>query len=161
MTDRIQVRPRTQAGCPRHGGELLASARALFATRGFRSTSVRAIAADAGVDPALVHHYFGTKDDLFVAALELPVDPRVVLAPVVEGGVEGAGERLLRAFLSVWDDEDGAAPAARPGARRGRAGGPDAAQGGLLGLIFGPLARPSTSTSRSAWSPSWRRPTAW
>ena len=55
---------------------------------------MRAIAAEAGVDPALVHHYFGTKDDLFMAALQLPVDPRVVLAPVFEGGVDGAGERL-------------------------------------------------------------------
>ena len=47
-----------------------------FAATGFAGTSVRAIAAEAGVDPALVHHYFGTKDDLFLAALELPVDPR-------------------------------------------------------------------------------------
>lgn len=67
---------------------------------------MRAIAGEAGVDAALVHHYFGSKDDLFVAALQLPVDPRVVLAPVFEGGVDGAGERLLRVFFSVWDDEE-------------------------------------------------------
>ena len=54
-----------------------------FAEQGFGGTTIRAVAAAAGVDAALVHHYFGTKDDLFVAALELPVDPRVVLAPVV------------------------------------------------------------------------------
>ena len=71
---------------------------------------MRAVAAGAGVDPALVHHYFGTKDDLFVAALEFPVDPRVALAPVFEGGVDGAGERLLRVFLSVWDDESASLP---------------------------------------------------
>jgi AcrR family transcriptional regulator len=58
------------------------------------------------VDPALVHHYFGTKDDLFLAALEMPVDPREVLAPVVALGPDGAGERLLRTFLSVWDDPE-------------------------------------------------------
>lgn len=55
------------------------------------------------MDPSLVHHYFGTKDDLLVAALALPVDPREVLRPVVEAGPEGAGERLLRTFLGVWD----------------------------------------------------------
>ena len=62
-------------GAPDTRAEILASARELFAARGFGSTSVRAIAADAGVDPSLVHHYFGTKDDLFLAALEIPVDP--------------------------------------------------------------------------------------
>jgi AcrR family transcriptional regulator len=51
-----------------------------------------------------VHHYFGTKDELFLAAMELPVDPRQVIAPALAGGVDGAGERLLRAFLSMWDD---------------------------------------------------------
>ena len=56
-----------------------------------------------------MHHYFGTKDDLFLAALELPGRPAQVLAPVVAGGPDGAAERLLPAFLSVWDD---------PGVRR-------------------------------------------
>ena len=59
-----------------------------------------------GVDAALVHHYFGTKDELFLAAMELPVDPRQVIAPAIVGGVDGAGERLLRAFLSLWDDPE-------------------------------------------------------
>jgi AcrR family transcriptional regulator len=85
---------------------VLAAARASFAEKGFRGTTIRAVAAAAGVDPALVHHYFGTKDDLFVAALEIPVDPREILAPVVALGPDGAGERLLRTFLSVWDDPD-------------------------------------------------------
>jgi AcrR family transcriptional regulator len=62
------------------------------------------VATEAGVDAALVHHYFGTKDDLFLAAMELPVDPRQVIGPALMGGSEGAGERLLRAFLSMWDD---------------------------------------------------------
>lgn len=85
---------------------MLAAARTSFAEKGFRGTTIRAVAASAGVDPALVHHYFGTKDDLFVAALEMPVDPRAVLAPVVAAGPDGAGERLLRTFLAVWDDPD-------------------------------------------------------
>ncbi|NPC42283.1 TetR family transcriptional regulator [Nocardioides sp. zg-1230] len=93
-------------GAPDTRAEVLAAARASFAEKGFRGTTIRAVAASAGVDPALVHHYFGSKDDLFLAALEMPVDPREVLAPVVAQGADGAGERLLRTFLSVWDDPD-------------------------------------------------------
>jgi len=85
---------------------ILAAARASFASHGFAGTTIRAVAATAGVDPALVHHYFGSKDDLFVAALELPVDPRVALAPAIAGGLDGAAERMLRVFLSVWDDPE-------------------------------------------------------
>lgn len=94
-------------GAPDTRAAILTAARERFAAGGYARTSVRSIAAAAGVDPALVHHYFGTKDELFLAALELPVDPRKVLLPAVaEGGPDGAGERLLRAFLSVWDDPE-------------------------------------------------------
>ena len=93
-------------GSPDTRAVILEAARALFATGGMSGTSVRAVAAKAGVDPALVHHYFGTKDDLFVAALQLPVDFREVVGPVVAQGPDGAAERLLRVFLSVWDDPD-------------------------------------------------------
>jgi AcrR family transcriptional regulator len=51
-----------------------------------------------------VHHYFGAKDDLFLAALDIPIDPRALLPTVFGPGVDGAGERLVRLFLSVWDD---------------------------------------------------------
>ena len=97
-------------GSPDTRSAILAAARSSFAQHGFAGTTIRAVAASAGVDAALVHHYFGTKDDLFLAALEMPVDPREVLAPVVALGPDGAGERLLRTFLSVWDD-----PALQPG----------------------------------------------
>jgi AcrR family transcriptional regulator len=92
-------------GSPDTRATILAEARSLFASKGYAGTSVRAVAAAAGVDAALVHHYFGSKDDLFLAALQAPIDPRQVLLPVAEGGVDGAGERLIRTFLSVWDDE--------------------------------------------------------
>ncbi|MCW2762720.1 MAG: transcriptional regulator, TetR family [Marmoricola sp.] len=126
-------------GAPDTRAEILASARTLFAARGFGSTSVRAIAAGAGVDPALVHHYFGSKDDLFVAALELPVDPRVALRPVLEGGLDGAAERLLRVFLSVWDDET--ARLSLLGLIRGvfEPSGRQLLRDGLLGVVLGPL----------------------
>ncbi|WP_243056270.1 TetR family transcriptional regulator [Nocardioides sp. SR21] len=93
-------------GAPDTRAAILAAARELFAAQGYAGTSVRSIAASAGVDAALVHHYFGTKDDLFVAALELPVDPRERLAGVIAEGPDGAGERMVRTFLSVWDDPE-------------------------------------------------------
>ncbi len=126
-------------GAPDTRAQILASARALFAARGFGGTSVRAIAADARVDPSLVHHYFGSKDDLFVAALELPVDPRVVIQPVLEGGLDGAGERLLRVFLSVWDDKTARLPLL--GLVRGVVDpqGQQFVRDGLLGMVLGPI----------------------
>ena len=93
-------------GAPDTRATILAAARSAFAEKGFAGTTIRAVASAAGVDAALVHHYFGTKDDLFLAAMELPMDPRQVIGPALAGGVEGAGERLLRAFLSMWDDPE-------------------------------------------------------
>ena len=91
-------------GAPDTRAEVLDAAKVLFAERGFSRTTIRAVASDAGVDPSLVHHYFGTKDDLFMAALALPMDPRELLGPIVAAGPDGAGERLVRTLLSVWDD---------------------------------------------------------
>ncbi len=96
-------------GAPDTRAAVLAAARSSFAKQGFRGTTIRAVASAAGVDPALVHHYFGTKDDLFLAAMELPVDPREIVAHVTEGPVEMVAERFLAAFLGVWDD-----PAVQP-----------------------------------------------
>jgi AcrR family transcriptional regulator len=93
-------------GAPDTRAAILAAARERFAEAGFGATSIRSVAADAGVDPALVHHYFGTKRDLFVASLALPVDPRQALAPVLAQGPDGAGEAMLRTFLAVWDDPE-------------------------------------------------------
>jgi AcrR family transcriptional regulator len=92
-------------GTPDTRAAILAAARSSFAAHGYTGTSIRSVAAVAGVDAALVHHYFGSKDDLFVASLELAVDPRVAILPGIEGGLDGAGERLMRVFVSVWDDE--------------------------------------------------------
>jgi AcrR family transcriptional regulator len=91
-------------GSPDTRAAILDAGRTLFADQGFSATSVRAIASAAGVDPALVHHYFGSKQDLFVASLSLPIDPRAILALIAAEGADGAGERLIRGFLSVWDD---------------------------------------------------------
>jgi len=91
-------------GRPDTKAAILAAARESFAAAGFGGTTIRAIATEAGVDAALVHHYFGSKDDLFVAALALPVDPREVIGAAVAGPAEEAAEKLIRTFLSVWDD---------------------------------------------------------
>jgi AcrR family transcriptional regulator len=82
---------------------VLAAARDCFAERGFEGTTIRAIASAAGVDPALVHHYFGSKEDLFVAAVEAPVDPADLLPEVLAGGPDALGENVVRLFLRVWD----------------------------------------------------------
>jgi len=88
---------------------ILDAARAAFAERGFDAASIRAIAGTAGVDPALVHHYFGSKDQLFLAAMQAPVDPRELLPTVLAGDPGGIGERLVRTFLAVWDSPAGTA----------------------------------------------------
>ncbi len=103
MSEAARGRGRRPGG-PDTRGEILAAARKSFADKGFGRTTIRAVAGEAAVDPALVHHYFGSKDDLFLAALDLPADPRALLPTVFDDGVSGAGERLLRLFLSVWDD---------------------------------------------------------
>lgn len=89
-------------------GEILAAARRQFAAKGYAGATIRAIAAAAGVDPALVHHYFGTKRELFVASLELPFDPLEVVA-AVRGDPGQAGERLVRTLLGIWETERGKA----------------------------------------------------
>ena len=82
---------------------ILEAARARFAAHGYDRTRVRDVAADAGVDAALVHYYFATKDGLFAAAMQLPVRPAEVIGPLVDAGVDGLGERMLRTLLAVWD----------------------------------------------------------
>jgi len=62
------------------------------------------------VDPALVHHYFGSKDKLFTASLDLPFNPADVIAEVLAGGIDGAGERLIRAGLAAWENAVSRAP---------------------------------------------------
>jgi AcrR family transcriptional regulator len=88
---------------------ILTAARDAFAERGFDGASIRAIAATAGVDPALVHHYFGNKDQLFLAAIEAPINPAELLERVAAGDRSDVGERLVRTLLSVWDSPAGSA----------------------------------------------------
>jgi AcrR family transcriptional regulator len=87
---------------------ILDSARELFARNGISNTSIRAVAASAGVDSALVHHYFGTKEKLFAAAVHIPIDPMDVIGPLRDVPVEELGHRLPSMLLPLWDSEIGA-----------------------------------------------------
>ncbi|WP_422746562.1 TetR family transcriptional regulator [Mycobacterium sp. WMMD1722] len=86
---------------------ILLSARDLFARNGIDKTSIRSIAADAGVDAALVHHYFGNKQQLFAAAIRVPINPMDVIGPLREVPVERIGHVLPTLLLPIWDSEMG------------------------------------------------------
>lgn len=89
---------------------ILTAARQAFGSAGYAGATIRGIARDAGVDPALVHHYFGNKDQLFAAALQLPFDPTQVIPHVLSEGLDGPGERIARTFLGTWDATPGQGP---------------------------------------------------
>ena len=101
-------------GRPADGGDrralILAAAREEFAGKGYDGASVRGIARSAEVDPALVHHYFGTKERVFVAAMELPVAPAELVPQILDGPADRLGERLVRTFLGMWARPDFRAP---------------------------------------------------
>jgi AcrR family transcriptional regulator len=101
-------RPGRPAGSSDTRDRILSSARDLFARNGIDRTSIRAVAAGAGVDAALVHHYFGTKQQLFAAAIHLPIDPMTVLVPMRDTPIEELGLRLPSVLLPIWDSEMGA-----------------------------------------------------
>jgi AcrR family transcriptional regulator len=90
--------------------QILVAARAQFAELGFDATTIRGIAARASVNPALVHHFFGTKDRVFVAALELPVDPALLVPTLLDGPRSQFGERAVRLFLTLWGNPETRAP---------------------------------------------------
>lgn len=100
-------RPGRPAGVSDTRNRILASARELFASKGIRNTSIRAVAAAAGVDSALVHHYFGTKEKLFAAAVHIPIDPMDIIGPLREVPIEEIGYRLPSMLLPLWDSELG------------------------------------------------------
>lgn len=101
------IRPGRRPGRSGTRDAILAAARERFAKSGFDKTSIRAVAADAEVDPALVHHYFGTKQQLFAAVVELPVDPEIVLRQVDAVPLDRLGETIVAAVVGLWDSPAG------------------------------------------------------
>ena len=87
---------------------LLEAARGVFAEQGYDGATVRAIATRAGVDAAMVNHWFGSKEGLFVkAVLQLPFDPAELIAALADGPPETMGQRVVRTFLTTWDSTGG------------------------------------------------------
>jgi AcrR family transcriptional regulator len=82
---------------------ILDAARRAFAEQGYQHATIRGVAELAGVDPALVHHYFGTKQGLFVAAVQLPVNPVEQLSTLLADDPGQVGQQLIGVFLTVWD----------------------------------------------------------
>ncbi|MBC6468995.1 TetR/AcrR family transcriptional regulator [Actinomadura alba] len=89
---------------------ILAAARELFAEKGYDGASIRAIARGADVNPALVHHFFGTKENVFIEAMRLPFNPAELLPLILETPNDRLGETLIRVFLGIWSDPERRAP---------------------------------------------------
>jgi AcrR family transcriptional regulator len=98
----VKPRGRRPSGAGDTREEILLAARELFAQNGFDRTTLRAVASRAGVDPALIGHYFANKDGLLRASLALPLDPAVLLAGL-DADRENAGPELARRALTLWD----------------------------------------------------------
>jgi AcrR family transcriptional regulator len=107
-TNTGRKRPGRPAGSSDTRDRILDNARVLFARNGIASTSIRAVAAAAGVDSALIHHYFGTKEKLFAAAVRVPIDPMDIIGPLRETPVEELGHKIPSMLLPLWDSEVGA-----------------------------------------------------
>lgn len=86
-------------------GQIITAARHAFAAKGFAGASMRGIAAEAGVDAALIHHYFESKQQLFLATIALPLGLPQVVEQVAAGERRDLGERLVQTVLGVWDSE--------------------------------------------------------
>jgi AcrR family transcriptional regulator len=101
--------PRTgrRRGESRTRETIIAAARVHFGRHGYDRATIRAIARSARVDPRLVMHFFGSKHQVFVAAMDLPIDPAELIQRIATPGVRGIGERAIRAFIGVWDSPEG------------------------------------------------------
>ncbi|MBP0448893.1 TetR family transcriptional regulator [Kitasatospora sp. RG8] len=99
-----------RTGSPDTRAQILDVARRRFLAEGYEAVTLRSVAAEAGVDLALVSYFFGSKKGLFGAALALAANPAESLALVLEGEVETLPERVLTQLLHVWDDPENAAP---------------------------------------------------
>ena len=100
-TKRSRGRP---AGGTDARAKIIDAARTAFAERGYDGATIRSIAGAAGVDPALIHHYFDNKEGLFAEVVQFPVAPNELVAGVLSAGPGQVGERLARTFLGLGDN---------------------------------------------------------
>jgi AcrR family transcriptional regulator len=98
--NKLRGRPR---GNPDTKARISQAARGLFLERGYRGTTVRAIAAAAGVDSALISYHFGSKQGLFGHSLNLLCIESTALDRALQGDQAGLADRLLMAVTGLWD----------------------------------------------------------
>ena len=112
MTEQSRGRPRSgrRPGDSGTRDAIRAAARAQFAEQGYDRTSMRSVALQAGVDPTLVSHFFGSKQKLFAEVMQLPFDPAAVIPRIVAGDPAGIGTRLAGFVVSVLADPGGSRP---------------------------------------------------
>lgn len=94
-----------RSGSPDTRAEILDGAKRVFGKVGYDRATVRGIATEAGVDPSLIYHYFGTKDQLFAASIDIPIPAAEALRSVFAADREDLGRRLAEAFFFVWEQE--------------------------------------------------------
>ena len=99
-------RPGRRTGRPDTRSEILDAARAQFVKVGYRAATVRAIAAAAGVDPALISYFFGSKQHLFGEAMALRANPAELITERIEGPLDELPRRLLTVLLETWDQPE-------------------------------------------------------
>lgn len=99
-------RPGRRTGGSDTRAEILRAARARFVEVGFRAATMRMIAADAAVDPALISYFFGSKQELFGAAFALRANPVTVIGDQIAGPVADLPRRLLTALVQTWDEPE-------------------------------------------------------
>lgn len=98
---------------PGEGGTreaIIDAARAEFAEQGYGGTSIRKIARAAGVDPALIYHYFKDKQAIFVAAMNFPFNPTDLIESVLRLPEDQVGEGIIRLLATLWEAEPTRAP---------------------------------------------------
>jgi AcrR family transcriptional regulator len=110
MVARSGRRPGRRPGPTETREAILEAARELFAEKGYDGASIRAIARKAEVDPALVHHFYGSKESVFVEAMQLPINPAEVLPRIIDTPDDRLGEALAHVFFEVWSDPARRAP---------------------------------------------------
>jgi AcrR family transcriptional regulator len=101
----VMRRPGRREGASGTREAITRAARRRFGALGYDRTTIRVIASDAGVDPALVLHFFGSKAELFVTVMDLPFDPEAVLPGIVAGPRRTVGDRFARFIVGTLEDE--------------------------------------------------------
>ncbi|WP_432562874.1 TetR/AcrR family transcriptional regulator [Kineococcus sp. SYSU DK003] len=111
MTDELARRPSgRRRGDSGTRAAILQAAREQFAIHGYRGATMRTIAAAAGVDPALIRHFHGSKDELFAATVDFPSAALDRVLAALAGDHDGLGERVARVYLGLWEDPETSAP---------------------------------------------------